>query len=62
MVCMDTPTNATYRTHNVTIRITPEERTAWTAAATEQDRGLSSWLRWLGNREVGAQRKQASRS
>jgi len=41
------------RTHNVTIRITSEERETWTAAAAEQDRPLSSWLRWLADREVG---------
>ncbi|HVT60180.1 MAG TPA: hypothetical protein VHR45_17525 [Thermoanaerobaculia bacterium] len=37
---------------NVTIRISPEEREAWAAAAAAEDRGLSSWLRWVANREA----------
>jgi hypothetical protein len=58
---MDRAANKQRRTDNVTIRITAEERERWTAAAAEQDRALSSWLRWLANREVGSRRKKANR-
>jgi len=58
MLCMDRAASTRQRTHNVTIRITAEEREAWTAAAAEQDRPLSSWLRWLAAREVGRRRRQ----
>jgi hypothetical protein len=53
MLCMAKTATTRQRTHNVTIRITAEERRTWTAAAAEQDRPLSSWLRWLADREVG---------
>jgi len=58
---MARPATTIQRTHNVTIRITREERHAWTAAAAEQDRPLSSWLRWLADREVDRRgRKRAT--
>jgi hypothetical protein len=50
------------RTINVTIRLSPEERRVWTLAAKTQDRGLSSWLRWLANREAAAARGAGGRS
>jgi hypothetical protein len=52
----------TARTINVTIRLSPEERRVWTVAAKLQDRGLSSWLRWLANRETTPPRGAGARS
>jgi hypothetical protein len=42
----------TVRTENVLLRVTSDEKRAYTDAAEKDGRSVSDWLRWLAARRV----------
>ena len=47
------PVDPATRRERVLVRLFPAERDAWEAAAKAAGHGLSTWIRWAGNRAAG---------
>lgn len=44
---------STVKNEMIRVRLTAQEKEAWTKAATKDGRDLSGWLRWLANQAAG---------